>query len=345
MKRNIYSLLIILLSSFSTLAQVNLNSGLVAYYPFNDNANDMTVNAFNGTLTNSPTLVNDKLGRTTAAYKFNGTTNLIKLGDILDSVFAKSPDATFSITGWAKTDSISNVQGDNVIISKSGGGANGPYQWYILHENDGKVKGLVSYTATAASDLYEVGSPTQIPANTWFNFTLTYDGTLNSDTSRLKFYVNGVYGVPSRKIGTQGRTTINSTQQVVIGGTYNSSNGSPLNVYAGTIDEIRIYNRALNYAEVMELQNFTTVYRTATSEEQINEETVELFPNPSNNGVFNLKTNMSIQSVVITNLLGQQLKQIDLNSCELDLTDLPKGSYILQIIQMNNCTYKKVTIQ
>ncbi|MFA6260437.1 MAG: LamG-like jellyroll fold domain-containing protein [Bacteroidia bacterium] len=344
MKRQLYSLLIIGLYSFNAFSQINLNLGLVAYYPFNDNANDMTVNAFNGSLSNSPALVNDKIGRATAAYKFNGTNSLIKLGDILDTVFAKSPVANFSISGWAKTDTLSNIQGDNVIISKSGGGVSGPYQWYILHENDGRVKGLVSYTSAAASDFYEVESSTQIPANNWFNFTLTYDGSLSSDTSRLKFYVNGVYGVLSRRMGNPGRTTINSDQEVVIGGTYNTSN-NPLNVYAGTIDEIRIYNRTLNYAEVMELQNFTTVYRTAIDKNLTINENIEVYPNPNSSGMFTINTKYLIQSVSVHDILGQNVKQMNSVGNQLDLTDLQKGNYIIYVIQDNNYTIKKISIQ
>ena len=42
-------------------AQINLDSGLVAHYPFNGNANDESGNGINGTV-NGATLTNDRFG-------------------------------------------------------------------------------------------------------------------------------------------------------------------------------------------------------------------------------------------------------------------------------------------
>jgi len=45
----------------SVVAQINLDSGLVAYYPFNGNANDESGNGNNGTV-NGATLTADRFG-------------------------------------------------------------------------------------------------------------------------------------------------------------------------------------------------------------------------------------------------------------------------------------------
>lgn len=59
-------------------AQSWLTNGLVAYYPFNANANDESGNGFNGTV-NGATLTTDRFGRTQSCYSFNGTDNYIRL--------------------------------------------------------------------------------------------------------------------------------------------------------------------------------------------------------------------------------------------------------------------------
>lgn len=41
-------ILFFIVCSFLSFAQVNLNQGLVAYYPFNGNANDVSGNGING---------------------------------------------------------------------------------------------------------------------------------------------------------------------------------------------------------------------------------------------------------------------------------------------------------
>jgi hypothetical protein len=53
------------------IPQVDLESGLVAYYPFNGNANDESGNGNDGTV-NGATLVEDRFGETDKAYNFDG---------------------------------------------------------------------------------------------------------------------------------------------------------------------------------------------------------------------------------------------------------------------------------
>ena len=54
------------------------NNGLVAYYPFNGNANDESGNKNNG-IVKGATLTTDRFGRKASAYSFNGTTSLISM--------------------------------------------------------------------------------------------------------------------------------------------------------------------------------------------------------------------------------------------------------------------------
>jgi hypothetical protein len=81
-------------------AQVNLDSGLVAYYPFNGNANDESGNKNNG-IVHGPTLAVDRLGIPNCAYFFAKSTDLISTSTQLQCA------TTFSISVWFKT--VSNV--------------------------------------------------------------------------------------------------------------------------------------------------------------------------------------------------------------------------------------------
>ena len=66
--------LIVTLSSSS----VDINSGLIAYYPFNGNANDASGNGNNGTV-NGATLCADRNGNSNSAYSFDGISNNITI--------------------------------------------------------------------------------------------------------------------------------------------------------------------------------------------------------------------------------------------------------------------------
>jgi hypothetical protein len=56
--------------------QPAINRGLVAYYPFNGNANDESGNGRNGAVTKA-VLTLDRTGTTNRAYQFNGSNNRI----------------------------------------------------------------------------------------------------------------------------------------------------------------------------------------------------------------------------------------------------------------------------
>ena len=66
-------------------SQVNLNSGLVAYYPFNGNADDASGNG-NNAIFNNATLTTDRFGVPNSAYYFNGIDNYMQIANSLSLV-------------------------------------------------------------------------------------------------------------------------------------------------------------------------------------------------------------------------------------------------------------------
>lgn len=75
MKRNVFFLILSLWIGLSGFAQIPLN-GLIAWFPFNGNANDMSGNGHNGTVYGA-TLTTDRFGNTYGAFNFNGSTSYI----------------------------------------------------------------------------------------------------------------------------------------------------------------------------------------------------------------------------------------------------------------------------
>ena len=70
--------LLLLFITKLSFSQVNLASGLVAYYPFNGDANDASGNG-NNAVFNNATLTNDYLGNANSAYHFNGINTYMKV--------------------------------------------------------------------------------------------------------------------------------------------------------------------------------------------------------------------------------------------------------------------------
>ena len=74
-KFTILFLLSVMIGGLSgVFAQINLDSGLVAHYPFNGNANDESGNGNDGTV-NGATLTTDRFGNANKAYSFDGVSN------------------------------------------------------------------------------------------------------------------------------------------------------------------------------------------------------------------------------------------------------------------------------
>jgi hypothetical protein len=103
---------------------------------------------------------------------------------------------------------------------------------YALYSNDGA--GMPSGHVYIGGDT-DTHAPTGLTLNIWSHVAATYDG------ATLRLYVNGTQ-VSSRAV--TGNIAV-STGQVRIGG--NNVWGE---YFAGLIDEVRIYNRALTATEI-----------------------------------------------------------------------------------------------
>ena len=76
-----------------------LTNGLVAYYPFNGNANDASGNGNNGTVYGA-SLTADRFGLTNSAYRFNGTSWI----QLPDAILPVAP-SELTLSAWVLADS------------------------------------------------------------------------------------------------------------------------------------------------------------------------------------------------------------------------------------------------
>src|ERR1035437_3079640 len=96
MKRKLFFYVVLTLSISTLYSQVDFKKGLVAYYPFNGNANDESGNGNNGIVYNA-TLTQDRLGKENSAYLFNGYSSYIYTP--VDNGFTNQ----ISLCAWFKT--------------------------------------------------------------------------------------------------------------------------------------------------------------------------------------------------------------------------------------------------
>lgn len=75
--------LLIFSAVFSNTAfnQIDLNNGLIAYYPFTGNANDVSGNGFHGVVRNGAFPTTDRFGNPNSAFYFDGIDDYIEIND------------------------------------------------------------------------------------------------------------------------------------------------------------------------------------------------------------------------------------------------------------------------
>jgi gliding motility-associated-like protein len=250
---------IILLICNKSSAQVNLSNGLMAYYPFNGSANDVSGNNNNGVV-NGATLATGQLGIPNTAYQFNGFSDFIQ---VANSSTLNFPNDSFTIYALVKPQGFySGACHGNEIIGK---GSDFQVGWYTLRFSDAYSSSFLNCSSPVnmlqqsfSSQRYNMNItgpvvPPYILLNNWYCVTAISDG------NTLKTYVDDSLILTQNITGTLG---INAND-LFIG--RNNSLSFPY-WFNGVMDEIRIYNRALNIQEIDSLCNISYVPPPCTTD-------------------------------------------------------------------------------
>jgi len=237
MRKNGLAVLILLASCFLFHGVVfaGLNDGLVAYWPFNGNAHDESGNGHDGTAYGA-TLTQDRFGNANQAYNFDGVNDYIDIGTGVKPVFP------CTVSAWFKTanDSVRQDLFGNDMWSSTGCCYNGivvtpaPSYVYCSYGDGGPN------VPSSRRGIYAVIDPLLDSAQ-WHHLACVYNAHLNVD-----IYVDGVKMATQWNNGT-GDTIQYSSTPGKIGSGYDNF---PFN---GSIDDIRVYNRALSESEIHEL--------------------------------------------------------------------------------------------
>lgn len=198
----------------SYISQNTITSGLIAYYPFNGNVNDISGNGNNGTIVNSISFGSDYKNNSNAALELgNGrvTTNT--------NMFNFQYSSSFSVSFWFQ----------------NGGSASGRL---ISTENpEGNFRiasydnGVYAYAFGGMPYIYDT-----VELNKWNHISYVYSNR------SITIYKNGQQKV----------NATHSTNELLRYGTpftIGQKAASAFDNWSGKIDELRIYNRAINAQE------------------------------------------------------------------------------------------------
>ena len=212
-------------SSTGSSGSGDITDGLVAWWKLNGNANN-SIGTPNGTIVNATSTTN-QAGQSNSAYSFNGTTSSISTG----STFGiGTTNATISL--WVNNPSASN----HGLFAHIGYVGFGIGMGNTQTENNGsKIVMLfngVRWIPTAATI-----------STGWHHVVMTLDG---SGTPMA--YLDGVAtGAPGAYAGAA------AAQPTLSVSTIGTLHSNPANTFNGTVDDVRIYNRALSLPDILAL--------------------------------------------------------------------------------------------
>jgi hypothetical protein len=203
----------------------NVSAELVAHWRFDDGAGntatDSVGNAHPGIVGG---IANWVAGQAGGALNFDGSTNYVDIEGTNPIV-----SGTFSLTMWVYARNIPFTTGNRMPLS-----------------NDAWVDGAIHVHIMPETSIFKIDtkngtdivSTTVLQANQWYHVAGTLDARGES-----KIYINGVLD----------NSATGSSKEYFIGpaniGAYQNSS----RFFDGMIDDVRIYNRILSEAEILEL--------------------------------------------------------------------------------------------
>ncbi|HCW08690.1 MAG TPA: hypothetical protein DGG95_15130, partial [Cytophagales bacterium] len=169
------------------------------------------------------------------SISFDGVNDYISCGD--NHTFG--PSTAFSISFWCKPN---NLAANRCLISKCSNDVN-VAGWNIQHlATSGKIQIQMRNTG-GAGPVFAFTSA--VTAGIWQHVVLTFSGNANISGNRC--YIDSIIGDTPSSSAITG--TFSNTAEFTIGA---RNTAFP---YSGFIDEVTVFDKALNQAEVTELYN------------------------------------------------------------------------------------------
>lgn len=321
-----------LLPSLIGFAQVNLTSDLKVCMPFNGNANDISGSGNNGTVSGS-TLTTDRFGNASSAYQFNGTSDFISIANFSNV----APTNELTISMWAKSDLTTS----NCLFMLSPDAPSDRCVGCAQYSNSGNTMMLWDYGNISGGGRM---SATSIPIDlvNWHHYVYIVSQTGNIK----KMYLDGVV----KSSSAYALSCSNKNLPFYIGAANDGGAGGNIRFH-GKIDDVCIYNRALNSNEVSALYNGTGTCFAVGIEELSNISSGIFYPTVSENGIYYYsgELNKLISAEICTidgkSIMSFSKSDISENQGKLNLNNFSNGIYFVKLIKTEGTFTQKIIIE
>ena len=320
----------IFVHKFTLVVAPDLANGLVAWYKMNGNANDASGNGNDGIAQNITSTV-DRDNTANKAYSFQPSISGVDvLGVNPVNVAGAATTSASTYLAWIKT--APNFENSNI-----------PKPIFYTSIDDSEFRGIqlsdlgtITYVFNKNTTNLQKDQNSVVPIqdNTWHHIAVVFKSGIE-----IIFYLDG------NEIGRQSLTNF-LLPETLLGTNWNIGHITTMNrstqIYSfnGSIDDVRIYRRALTSSEVNFIKgqsatnSFVEESRAKTN--KLNPD-VKLWPNPTNGklniGLGNMATNVKLKILDISGNVVLSNTYNDLNDSylSLDVQQLSTGYYFAQI--------------
>jgi len=229
-------------------------TNLIGWWPFNNNANDQSVNTNNGTVMGATSTL-DRFNNPNSAYHYNGFSDYIIVPD--------SPTLSgfndMSISVWIKVNVFAGIQS---IVAKW-------YQEWDCNNNSDTYEAALSYSqvqfATNNNNITAFFSPPSLASgdlNVWKHLVYIH----NSQTGG-SIYINAVLVATDPATGS----ICNSINPMYFGADYDGNpNANVIHRYfSGDIDDIGMWSRVITPCEIQQLYTASAGALNASSSNSV----------------------------------------------------------------------------
>jgi hypothetical protein len=318
MKRLFQLIILGLLSCNFISADVSIPF-LVAYFPFDNDANDFSGNGNDGTADK----VDFRSGGTGTIGVF-GKTSSVSVPDNKTFDFSSATGVTIAVR--VKQESRTN----GYIVIKMGPGESEDDEYSLALTDDGHVTGGFVQSSTI---LKGVTSKSLLNLDTWYDIIFIW-----KNSGEISLYIDG-------ELDTLTTSSVTSIQNTSIPLTIGDPDTIVSNSIVGSMEDIYIYNRALTSDEIAE---FSIYHKpTGLAPNSLKEDCI-LCPNPVSDEV-NISTSVNFRNSKyrITDMGGKLLMSgfLSTENYRLNLSSFKPGLYNIQIDNGTRTMTKKILKQ
>lgn len=289
--------------------------GLIAFYPFDGDANDYSGNNNNGTVYGA-TLTTDRFNIVNRAYDFDGSNDYIQVPgspsfNLIEQSNMVTITAWINIRAWYQNWShfmmierhrASDDNGWGFAILKQ------PAECSIFYPQDMALADTIGF---------------QPSFNTWYHVAVSWNKTID-DSARM--YINGV----KRKTFKTNYPALTNTNN---GNVYIGRSIIGIDEYSdGKIDELGVYRRVLSDQEIMNIYLGAPPSNVGIRANGKGGGRITFYPNPATDRLY-LSSAGTLGKYAIQDLCGQIVLcgELSGDKADVDISHLPNAIYVLTV--------------